>query len=142
MASHNTVMPDISRQDTHFRTPYEVRLACRENRLNGVASHSLPGYLCVNVIILDEDDADEFAAFCAANPRPCPVIARFEPGQTDCPKYARDLDIRTDLGSYDVVRHGKIEQVKDIVEVFNDRMVTFLVGSSTSFEGLLPMKGF
>ena len=41
-----------------------------------------------------------------------------------------------------MVRHGQIEQRKDIVELFNDRMVTFLVGSSTSFEGLLPMKGF
>ena len=41
-----------------------------------------------------------------------------------------------------LVREGKIEQRKDIVELFNDRMVTFLVGSSTSFEGLLPMKGF
>jgi uncharacterized protein YcsI (UPF0317 family) len=139
---HNTVQPDISRQDTHFKTPYEVRLACRENRLNGVASHALPGYLCVNVIILDKDYADEFAAFCAANPKPCPVIARLEPGQVDCPKFAKDLDIRTDLGSYDVVREGKIEQVKDVNDLFTDRMVTFLVGSSTSFEGLLPMKGF
>ena len=58
MPKHNTVQPDISRQDKHFKTPYEVRLACRENRLNGVASHALPGYLCVNVIILERDFAD------------------------------------------------------------------------------------
>lgn len=142
MPQHNTVQPDISNQDRHFKTPYEVRLACRENRLNGVASHALPGYLCVNVIILDRDYADEFADFCNANPKPCPIIQRFEPGQIDCDKYAKDLDIRTDLGSYDVVRNGVIEQRKDIVELFNARMVTFLIGSSTSFEGLLPMKGF
>ena len=104
MGQHNTVQPDISNQDTHFKTPYEVRLACRDNRLNGVASHALQGFLCVNVIILDRDYADEFADFCAVNPKPCPVIQRFEPGQTNCEKFAKNLDIRTDLGSYDVLQ--------------------------------------
>ena len=33
MPIHNTTQPDISHQDRHFKTPYEVRLACRENRL-------------------------------------------------------------------------------------------------------------
>lgn len=124
-----------------FNSPLEVRMACRENRLEGWACRQLPGYLCVNVVCLDVDYADEFAAFCRANPNPCPLLKQFEPGQTDCDEFARNLDIRTDLGSYDVIRNGVVEQRKDIIGRFNDRTVTFLIGSSTSFDGLLPMKG-
>ena len=126
-----------------LKTPLDVRLACRNNRLEQRASRALSGYLCVNVAFLDVAYADEFEAFCQANPRPCPLIARMNPGQTDCPDFAADLDIRTDLGSYDVVRDGDVtEQRTDIVELFDDRMVTFLIGSSVSFDGLLKEKGY
>ena len=65
------------------------------------------------------------------------TAVRFEPGQTDCPQLARDLDIRTDLASYDVIRNGVVEHRKDILDVFTDRTVTYLIGSSTSFAKLL-----
>ncbi len=94
-----------------FNTPLEVRHACRANTLEGFASRALPGYLCVNVAFLTEEYANAFEAFCLANPKPCPLIKRFdEPGQVDCPDYAKDLDIRTDIGSYDIVRHGEADQ--------------------------------
>ena len=126
-----------------FKTPLDVRLACRANELEGFASRALPGYLCVNVAFLDIDYADDFEAFCRANPKPCPLIAKMEPGQTDCPEYARALDIRTDLGSYDIVRDGEVtERRQDIVDLFDDRTVTFLIGSSVSFDGLLTEKGY
>ncbi len=120
-----------------------VRLACRENRLEGFASRALPGYLCVNVVFMDRDYADDFAAFCEANPKPCPLLKRFEPGDVSCSDFAEELDIRTDLGSYDVIRDGEVtEQRQEIVDLFDDRMVTFLIGSSVSFDGLLIEKGF
>lgn len=126
-----------------YKTPLDVRLACRNNQLQGFASRALPGYLCVNVAFLNVDYADDFEAFCRANPKPCPLIARMNPGQTDCPDYAAKLDIRTDLGSYDIVRKGKVTELrKDIVDLFDDRTVTFLIGSSVSFDGLLTEKGY
>ena len=126
-----------------FTSPLEVRLACRENRLDGFAARVLRGYLCVNVVFLDVDYADDFEAFCHANPRPCPLLKRFAPGQTDCPEFAEHLDIRTDLGSYDVVKDGAVvEQRKDIAALFTDRTATFLIGSSVSFDGLLADRGF
>ena len=126
-----------------YRTPLDVRLACRTNTLKGFASRALPGYLCVNVAFLDVDYANDFEAFCRANPKPCPLIARLGAGQIDCPEYALDLDIRTDLSSYDIVRHGEVtEQLTDIVDLFDDRMVTFLIGSSVSFDGLLAERGY
>ena len=126
-----------------FRTPLDVRKACRANQLEGFASRALPGYLCVNVAFLDVDYADDFESFCRANPKPCPLIARMDPGQTQCPEYAEDLDIRTDLGSYDIVREGEVTEVRrDITDLFDDRTVSFLIGSSVSFDGLLAQKGY
>jgi len=126
-----------------FATPLDVRLACRSNQLEGFASRALPGYLCVNVAFLDKRYADDFEAFCRANPKPCPLIARLDPGQFDCHEFAAQLDIRTDLGSYDIVRDGEVVELRaDIVEFFDERTVTFLIGSSVSFDGLLTDKGY
>jgi len=126
-----------------FRTPLDVRLACRRNELAGFSSRALPGYLCVNVAFLDIDYADDFEAFCRVNPKPCPLIQRLAPGQTDCPELASGLDIRTDLGSYDIVRNGKVTELRrEIRDLFDARTVSFLIGSSVSFDGLLAEKGF
>lgn len=127
-----------------YASPLEVRHACRANTLERAASRALPGYLCVNVAFLPEEYADAFEAFCLANPKPCPLIKRFDkPGQIDCPEYAEDLDIRTDLGSYDIVRDGKVvEQRRDIIDLFDQAPVSFLIGSSVSFDGLLAEKGY
>ncbi len=125
-----------------YNSPHELRMACRANTLEGQGWKVLPGYLCVNVVCLDLAYADEFSEFCERNPRPCPVIRRFAPGQIDCPDLARDLDIRTDLASYDVIRHGVVEHRKDIIDLFNERTITYLIGSSTSFSKLLVDQGF
>ena len=125
-----------------FDHPLEVRLACRGNALKTVASRALSGYLCVNVVMMDEAFAAEFEGFCRANPKPCPLLAVMPAGRTDCPEFARGLDIRTDLGSYDVIREGVVvEQRRDVVSLYSGDMVTFLIGSSVSFDGLLVEKG-
>jgi uncharacterized protein YcsI (UPF0317 family) len=126
-----------------FKTPLDVRLACRGNRLKDtVASRALPGYLCVNIVMLDKDHAGDFMTFCERNPRPCPLLGVVGAGKTDCPEFAEQLDLRTDLGSYDVIRDGEVvEQLPDVTALFDDRMVTLLIGSSVSFDGLLRAKG-
>ena len=124
-------------------SPLEVRLACRENRLDSFASRALPGYLCVNVVMMDREYADEFEDFCRANPKPCPLLAVIPPGRTDCPELAEQLDIRTDLGSYDIMVEGEVvEKTKDVVRYHKDQMVAFLIGSSVSFDGLLVEMGY
>jgi len=129
--------------DTTFATPLDVRIACRENRLKDtVASGAMSGFLCVNIVMLDRDHAADFIAFCERNPRPCPLLGVVEAGHIDCPEFARELDLRTDLGSYDVIRDGEVvEHVPDVKELFTDRTVTLLIGSSVSFDGLLREKG-
>ena len=126
-----------------FASPLQVRKACRENRLDRFASRALPGFLCVNVVFMNKEYAEEFGEFCRANPKPCPLLHTFNVGQTDCPEFAEELDIRTDLGKYDVIRDGQVvEQRTEIVDLFDDETVTFLIGSSVSFDGLLLQKGF
>lgn len=128
---------------TSFTSPLQVRLACRENWLTTVASRALPGYLCVNVVMMGREYAGEFEAFCRANPKPCPLLKVTSAGQSDCPEFAEGLDIRTDLGSYDILRGGEVvEQRKEVADLFEDRTVTFLIGSSVSFDGLLAEKGY
>ena len=61
---------------TTFASPLEVRLACRANELSGFASRALPGYLCVNVVFLDQTYAEDFEQFCQLNPKPCPLLKR------------------------------------------------------------------
>ena len=93
--------------------------------------------------MIDEAFAAEFEGFCRANPKPCPLLAVMPAGRTDCPEFARGLDIRTDLGSYDVIREGVVvEQRRDVVSLYSGDMVTFLIGSSVSFDGLLVEKGY
>ena len=49
-----------------------------------------------------------------------------------------DVDVRRDLPSYNVYRHGVLTAtVKDIVDLWQDDFVTFLLGCSFSFEEAL-----
>lgn len=123
---------------TVFDSPLAVRLACRENRLTTYASEALAGFLCVNVVMMDRAYADEFADFCHRNPDSCPLLHVIPAGQTAAPAFAAELDIRTDLRSYDVIRHGEnLGSRPEVSALFTDRTVTFLIGSSVSLDGYL-----
>lgn len=124
-------------------TPHAIRQACRRNEITVFPSTLTSGILCLNLVVLDQDDADAFAAFCDANEQACPVIWRGEPGQAvPDPSIAADCDLRTDLRLYDVLRDGEKERsVTDISDLWTDRSVAFLIGSSVSFDGLIADRG-
>ena len=116
----------------------QIRLRCRENKVAGFPSLEATGYLCVNIVMMDRVLADDFEAFCKANPIPCPLLGRLAPGQRDYDSIAANLDICHDLRSYDVFEHGKnVATVTSVEDRFTDDTVTFLIGSSVSFDGLL-----
>ena len=124
-------------------SPHEIRLACRENRLDYYPSLAASGFLCLNLVMMDRDYADEFELFCRQNPRPCPLMAVVPAGDKTCSEFCNNLDLCTDLRSYDVYEYGKkVGSFPDVSNLFNDRMVSFLIGSSVSFDGLLEKKGF
>jgi len=125
------------------QSPQQVRLACRNNALDFFPSLAVSGYLCVNVVMMDEQYAPDFEAFCRRNPEPCPLLGQTGPGERDCPAFGRNIDLCTDLRSYDVYRDGeKSETRQDVADLFTTSTRTFLIGSSVSFDGLLVERGW
>jgi uncharacterized protein YcsI (UPF0317 family) len=122
--------------------PREVRRAIRSRRHTGHTAGLAPGYVQGNLCILPREYAAEFEAFCAANPKPCPLLARSEPGNPRLPSLGEDLDIRTDIASYRVFRDGLHEKdVPDLRALWRDDLVAFVLGCSFSFEEALMAAG-
>ena len=94
--------------------------------------------------MMHQDHARDFAAFCAANPVSCPLIAQVPAGERMAPAdLAADCDLTTDLRSYDVLRFGaKTESRDQVKDLFDDQMASFLIGSSVSFDGLLTERNW
>jgi uncharacterized protein YcsI (UPF0317 family) len=95
-----------------------------------------------NLVILPNDDAAAFAAFCTRNPKPCPLIEITPPGEAE-PKFsAPGADLRTDLPGYRVYRRGELaEKRDDVLDVWRDDMVAFLLGCSHTLENALAESG-
>jgi len=95
-----------------------------------------------NVCILPREYAEDFRAFCEANPKPCPLLAMSAPGDPRLPELGEDLDIRTDVPRYRIFTNGKQEgDVTDLRDLWREDLVTFVLGCSFSFEEALMAAG-
>jgi uncharacterized protein YcsI (UPF0317 family) len=122
--------------------PKAARRAIRSLGYAGYTAAVAPGYVQANVCILPRAWAEDFLLYCQRNPKPCPLIARSDPGNPHLPMLAADLDIRTDIPRYHVFRDGKlVEEVTDITSQWQDDLVTFALGCSFSFEEALLEAG-
>src|SRR3954470_6996111 len=122
--------------------PREVRRAIRERRHTGHTAGLARGYVQGNVCILPRQYAAEFREFCEKNPKPCPLLAMSEPGNPRLPELGEDLDIRSDVPRYRVFRGGVLDgEVEDLKGVWQDDLVTFVLGCSFSFEEALMEAG-
>lgn len=105
---------------------------------SGIANDFVQG----NVVILPQQYAKDFAAFCERNPKPCPLLAMSEAGDPMLPSMGRDIDIRTDVPQYRVWRKGElVSEPNDISALWRDDLVTFVIGCSFSFEWALAKEG-
>ncbi|WP_395711845.1 putative hydro-lyase [Reyranella sp.] len=119
-----------------------LREEIRAGRHATVTTGLAPGHVQANLAILPADWADEFAAFCAANPKPCPMIARSEPGDPALPGLGVGIDVRRDLPRYRVFRDGVLaSEETDISHLWRDDLVAFALGCSYSFEAALLEAG-
>ena len=119
-------------------TPDEVRQACRSGKWTTQTSGLAPGFAQANLVILPREDAAEFRQFCERNPKPCPLLEVTEPGSYSLNRLATDTDLRTDLPMYRVWRNGVIaDEVQNIAALWQDNLVSFLIGCSFSFEAAL-----
>lgn len=122
--------------------PVAVRLACREGRWTGPTAGLAYGYAQANLAILPREDAFDFLRFCTRNPKPCPLLEVLDPGDPEPKLTAPGADIRTDLPKYRVYRRGElVEERTDILDLWRDDLVAFLIGCSFTFEGPLLEAG-
>jgi uncharacterized protein YcsI (UPF0317 family) len=122
--------------------PKDIRRAIRARRHTGHTAGLAPGHVQGNLCILPQEYAEDFLAFCRANPKPCPLLAVSEPGDPRLPALGEDLDIRTDVPAYRVFRNGKQEEdVADLLALWRKDLVTFVLGCSFSFEEALMKAG-
>ena len=123
-------------------TGWAVRQRVRRGEWKHPTGGMAPGYVQANLAILPRDLAADFQRFCMLNPKPCPLLATSEPGDPTLPTLGRDIDIRTDIGTYRVWRDGvMVEEVHDITHLWRDDLVAFLLGCSHSFEEALLADG-
>lgn len=124
-------------------TAAELRAAARASHWTGPTAGLAAGFAQANVVILPEDYADEFAEFCAANPRACPLLERLLPGDPHPRLAACGADLRSDIPRYRVFHDGvpQAAEPTSIAELWRDDLVGFLLGCSFTFEAALARAG-
>ena len=119
-------------------SPAALRNIIRNGEYSTVTAGLAPGYVQANLVILPEAQAFDFLLFCQRNPKPCPLIEVVEAGSVEPSITAPGADIRTDLPKYRVYRDGVLEQeTADVLDVWRDDLVSFLIGCSFTFETAL-----
>ncbi|MGT2461993.1 putative hydro-lyase [Sinomonas atrocyanea] len=99
------------------------------------------GYTQLNMISVPADWAYDVLLFCQRNPKPCPVLDVTDPGSTTT-ALASGADLRTDIPRYRVWRDGHLDgEPAEVVDVWRDDLVTFLIGCSFTFESPLVEAG-
>lgn len=103
-----------------------------------------PGYAQANLVIVPASEAVEFRLFCRRNPKPCPLLAELPAGQYFLPSpIARDSDIRFDVPFYRLYQSGELrtDRLPNLLDLWRDDLVTFLLGCSFGFDGALIKAG-
>ena len=122
--------------------PVALRRAIRTGAYTGYTNGLAHGYVQASPVIIPKAYAADFTLFCQRNPKPMPLLAVSDAGSPHIPEVAKDLDIRTDVGAYQIYRDGEVvEVVNDISHLWQDDFVTFVIGCSFSFEFALMEAG-
>jgi uncharacterized protein YcsI (UPF0317 family) len=128
--------------DLRDALPGQVRLAARNGLLTGQTSGLAKGFVQANLAILPWNLAYDFLLFCTRNPKSCPLLEVGGKGDYLTRFLAAGADIRTDVPKYRVYRYGKLaEEPYDLLGLWQDDFVYFLLGCSFSFETRLIAGG-
>ena len=120
----------------------DARAAARRGAWRGTTGGHCPAYQQANLVILPQEAAAEFAAFCTRNPTPCPLIEITPPGDPEPAHAAPGADLRTDLPRYRIYKDGVLaDEVTDATPYWRDDLVAFLLGCSFTFEWALLEAG-
>ncbi len=129
-----TALPDAA--ERALTTPVAARERSRAGLVAPTSGWST-GYTQANVVVLPREWAFDMLLFGQRNPKPVPLLDVTDPGATTS-VLAPGCDLRTDVPSYRVWRDGElVEERTDVVDLWTDDLVTFLIGCSFSFEAAL-----
>ncbi|MFT3718544.1 D-glutamate cyclase family protein [Pseudorhodoferax sp.] len=122
-------------------SPRAVRLAARAGHA-GTTSGLAPGFLQGNLVVLPAEAAAEFAEFCRRNPGPLPLLAVGRPGDPALPALGEDIDVRRDLGGYQLWAGGQPAGAPaDLLAHWRPDDVAVVVGCWFSQEAALAAAG-
>lgn len=134
-------MTEFSHADLAGQPFAAVNAAIRSGAYRGQTAGFAPGRLQANLAILGDGFADDFRAFCLRNAQPCPLVGISGRGDPML-RSLGEIDIRTDVPSYNVYRHGALtDTVHDITGLWTGDMVAFALGCSFTFERALAEAG-
>ena len=121
-------------------SPAQARALFRQG-LAAPTSGWATGHTQVNLVAVPRDWAYDLLLFAQRNPRPVPLLDVTEPGDR-ATALASGADLATDLPRYRVWRDGRlVDEPVDVVDLWTDDLVTFLIGCSFSFERALLEAG-
>lgn len=130
----------MSEQPSGTTRPADARLRYREG-LAAPTAGVADGITQANLVVVPRDWAWDVLLFAQRNPQPVPLLDVTEPGERST-VLAPDADLATDLPRYRVWRDGElVEEPTDVVDLWRDDLVSFLVGCSFSFEAALVEAG-
>lgn len=119
----------------NIEDPIYLRELCRNNKFMSKTSGLCKKYIHTNMIILPQKYAEDFKLFCDINSKACPLIEQLNIGEPIPYKSAKNANICIDLPKYNVYKNGVlIDITNNIINYWNDNLVTFLLGCSNSFE--------
>jgi len=119
-----------------------MRARIRRGDWTGPTVGCCDGQVQANLVVLPKGLAGDFLLFCERNPGPCPLLEATEPGDFEPRDTARGADLRTDLPRYRIYRDGQLAQeVTDLLQVWSEDLVSFLLGCSFTFDDLLRKAG-
>ncbi len=118
--------------------PRKFRKIFRSGAYRGTTAGMAEGYTQGNLMILPAKYALDFSRFCQRNPAPCPLVGISDTGDPIMRTLGHDIDIRTDLPSYNIYREGVLDgSVSNVEDLWADDSVAFVLGCSFSFEEAL-----
>lgn len=133
---------NIDRRQSLADAAAKCRAEIRSGRYCGPTAGLAPGCVQANLMVLPESLAGDFLLFCQRNPKPCPLLAVTEAGQTSIPALGRDIDIRLDVPRYRIWQSGQlVAEPTDLTGYWRRDLVAFLIGCSFSFEEALLADG-
>ena len=103
------IIEDMFPFDQASATPDKLRKVFRSGAYRGTTAAMADGYTQGNLAIIPEKYALDFARFCQRNPQPCPMIGVSDTGNPQMFTLGDDIDIRTDIPSYNIYRNGKFD---------------------------------